>query len=120
MSIPPTPPPNLEQRRRSGQSCDLIDVRTPLEFCDAHVEYARNVPLDQLDPEAIMRARNDKSGEPLFVVCQARSFTKKDSRMSSTSKAVLKRVWPLGYRSFAARKRSRSNGRFGLLRGRWC
>ena len=70
MSIPTISPANLEQRRRSGQSCDLIDVRTPLEYRDAHVEYARNVPLDQLDPEAIMRARNDKSGEPLFVVCQ--------------------------------------------------
>ena len=70
MSISTISPAGLEQRRRSGQSCDLIDVRTPLEYRDSHVEYARNVPLDQLDPEAIMRARNGNSGEPLYVVCQ--------------------------------------------------
>jgi len=70
MSIPTILPSGLEQRRRSGQSCDLIDVRTPLEYRDVHVEFAKNVPLDQLDPEAIMRARNGSSGEPLYVVCQ--------------------------------------------------
>jgi rhodanese-related sulfurtransferase len=70
MSIPTISPAGLAQRSRSGQSCDLIDVRTPLEFRDSHVEFARNVPLDQLDPESIMRARNGNSGEPLYVVCQ--------------------------------------------------
>jgi len=70
MSIPSITPASLDERRRSGKSCDLIDVRTPLEYRDSHVEYARNVPLDQLDPEAIMRARNGSSGEPLYVVCQ--------------------------------------------------
>jgi rhodanese-related sulfurtransferase len=48
----------------------LIDVRTPLEFRDTHVEFARNVPLDDLDPDAIMRARNGSAGEPLYVICQ--------------------------------------------------
>ena len=70
MSIPTISPSGLAQRCKAGQSCDLIDVRTPLEFREAHVEFARNVPLDQLDPESIMRARNGNSGEPLYVVCQ--------------------------------------------------
>ncbi len=70
MSIPQISPAALAKRHQTGESCDLIDVRTPLEFRDTHVEFARNVPLDQLDPEAIMRARNGKSGEPLYVVCQ--------------------------------------------------
>lgn len=70
MSVPTISASALAQRCRNGQSCDLIDVRTPLEFRDAHVEFARNVPLDQLEPESIMRARNGNSGEPLYVVCQ--------------------------------------------------
>jgi rhodanese-related sulfurtransferase len=70
MSIPTISPTGLAQRCQNGQSCDLIDVRTPLEFRDAHVEFARNVPLDRLDPESIMKARNGNAGEPLYVVCQ--------------------------------------------------
>lgn len=70
MGVPSISPTDLAQRNKSGQSCELIDVRTPLEFRDTHVEFARNVPLDQLDPDAIMRARNGNSAEPLFVVCQ--------------------------------------------------
>lgn len=70
MSVPTISPLGLAQRRKAGQSCDLIDVRTPVEYREVHVEFARNVPLDQLDPESIMRARNGNSGEPLYVICQ--------------------------------------------------
>ena len=42
----------------------------PSNFAKRHVEFARNVPLDQLDPESIMRARNGNTGEPLYVICQ--------------------------------------------------
>src|SRR3954465_14775484 len=70
MSVPTISPAGLAQRCQNGQSCDLIDVRTPLEFRDAHGEFARNVPVDQLDPESIMRARNGSSAEPLYVACQ--------------------------------------------------
>lgn len=71
MSIESISPSGLLQRRQSGKSCDLIDVRTRAEFREVHVEFARNVPLDQLDADSIMKARNGSSGEPLYVVCQA-------------------------------------------------
>ncbi len=32
---------------------------------------ARNVPLDQLDPAQIVRARNGSANEPLYVVCRS-------------------------------------------------
>src|SRR3954454_15387842 len=70
MAIATISPSDLLQRQKLGQSCDLIDVRTPAEYRETHVEFARNVPLDQLDPDSVMRARNGSSGEPLFVVCQ--------------------------------------------------
>ena len=70
MGVNTISPAELSQRRQAGKSCELIDVRTPLEFRDVRVEFARNIPLDQLDPEAIMRAGNGNAGEPLYFICQ--------------------------------------------------
>lgn len=55
--------------RGAGQ-VELIDVRTPAEFREMHVQFARNVPLDQLDPAAVMRGRA-ALGEPLYVICRS-------------------------------------------------
>ena len=52
------------------QDVDLIDVRTPVEFREVHATIARNVPLDVLDPQAIMDARNGAS-EPLYFICRS-------------------------------------------------
>jgi rhodanese-related sulfurtransferase len=70
MNISTISPADLAQRHRQGQSCELIDVRTPVEFRESHVEFARNVPLDQLDPAAVMQARKGNSSEPLYLICQ--------------------------------------------------
>ncbi len=58
------------------QSVDVIDVRTPAEFRQLHATIARNVPLDSLDPEAVMTARNGTAREgtadqPLYVICKS-------------------------------------------------
>src|SRR5262249_13199238 len=70
MEIATISPTGLLQRRQAGQSCDLIDVRTPAEYREMHVEFARSVPLDQLNPDSIIKQRNGNSGEPLYVICQ--------------------------------------------------
>jgi rhodanese-related sulfurtransferase len=54
----------------NGRKIELIDVRTPVEFREVHVEFARNVPLDQLDPAAIMHAYGN-SHDPLYVICRS-------------------------------------------------
>jgi len=61
-------PPELAQK---CQSCEveLIDVRTPAEFEECHVVAARCVPLDRLDPKALMSARSDPQA-PLYVICR--------------------------------------------------
>ena len=64
-------PTRLAELCKQGTKIDLIDVRTPVEYQAIHVEIARNVPLDQLDPEALMQARNGSSTEPLYVICQS-------------------------------------------------
>ena len=56
----------------NGHNCaEIIDVRTPVEFREVRAATARNVPLDVLDPHAIMRDRNGSADEPLYVICKA-------------------------------------------------
>lgn len=56
---------------QSGGDVDLIDVRMPAEFCAAHAAGATNVPLDTLDPASIAGARNGRSEQPLYLICQS-------------------------------------------------
>lgn len=65
-------PQELSQRRNSGQLIDLIDVRTPVEFREVHVDFARNVPLDRLDAEAL-KSQGNGAAEPLYVICRSGS-----------------------------------------------
>lgn len=64
-------PQELAQLQQSGQSLELIDVRTPVEYRELHVEFARNVPLDQLDPQAMRAERASDADRPLYVICRS-------------------------------------------------
>jgi rhodanese-related sulfurtransferase len=48
---------------------DLLDVRTPEEFSDIRAAHARNIPLDTLDPLAIVHTRTTPAEEPLYFIC---------------------------------------------------
>ncbi len=61
----------LNELCQSGQSVDLIDVRTPVEFREVHSVYARNVPLDSLKPDAVMSGREAAADQPLYVICRS-------------------------------------------------
>lgn len=71
MSVPSITPVQLKDLFTAGKSIHLIDVRTPAEFQEVHVEFARNVPLDRLDPAAI--PGTGPPGEPLYVICRSGS-----------------------------------------------
>ena len=58
-------PDQLQEIMGSNRDLDLIDVRTPAEFQELHVKSARNVPLDKLDPNAIVKERNGSAEEPV-------------------------------------------------------
>ena len=66
-------PQELAELCKEGKKIDLIDVRTPVEYREVHVEIARNVPLDQLDVTAQMQGRNGSASEPLYVICRSGS-----------------------------------------------
>ncbi|MBU6277138.1 MAG: rhodanese-like domain-containing protein [Planctomycetes bacterium] len=54
--------------RRRGEPVTLIDVRTPAEFGEVHVEQARNIPLDRLDAGAVRSLAGDR---PLYLICKS-------------------------------------------------
>jgi len=55
---------------------ELIDVRTPVEFAEVHVQGARNIPLDRLDPAAL-KGENADHSRTLYVVCRSGSRGRK-------------------------------------------
>ena len=52
-------------------SIEVIDVRTPVEFRGVHIEFARNVPLNRLDPQQLMKQRNGSADQPLYLLCKS-------------------------------------------------
>jgi rhodanese-related sulfurtransferase len=66
MSVPTITPARLAELARAG-AVTLIDVRTPAEFEELRVAFARNVPLDRFDPKAL----GADPGAPIVVVCQS-------------------------------------------------
>jgi rhodanese-related sulfurtransferase len=73
MNVTVIKPQELAGLCKEGKKIDLIDVRTPVEYQEVHVEIARNVPLDRLDATAVMQARNGSASEPLYVICRSGS-----------------------------------------------
>lgn len=73
MNIGTISPQGLAELCRGDNPIDLIDVRTPVEYREAHLAVARNVPLDRLDPAALMQTRNGAKDAPLYVLCRSGS-----------------------------------------------
>lgn len=63
-------PQQLETLHCQGTPIELIDVRTPAEFREVHVPFARNVPLDRLNSAEFQQ--RDPS-QPLYVICRSGS-----------------------------------------------
>jgi rhodanese-related sulfurtransferase len=70
MSITTITPQQLFKVIESGKEVDLIDVRTPAEYREIHISYARNQPLDRLDVDQLV-SRYVNRVEPLYVVCHS-------------------------------------------------
>jgi rhodanese-related sulfurtransferase len=68
-------PCELHGQKICGKAVELIDVRTPVEFAEVHAQYARNVPLDALQPAELIRDRGP-ADPPLYVICRSGSRAK--------------------------------------------
>jgi rhodanese-related sulfurtransferase len=70
-------PRDLAELCKSGKVIEIIDVRTPMEFREVHLQFARNVPLDSLDPATVMKGRTGSDDEPLYLICRSGSRGRK-------------------------------------------
>lgn len=60
---------DIRSRLEAGESVCLLDVRTPAEFREKHIEGSLNIPLDQLSVESITQQCGDD--RDLFFVCKS-------------------------------------------------
>jgi rhodanese-related sulfurtransferase len=67
-------PARLADLRRKGEKVTLIDVRTPAEFGEVHVDFAHNIPLDRLDAQAVTSLAGDG---PVYFVCKSGTRSQK-------------------------------------------
>lgn len=67
MTIQKISPQELQQRRQQG-SIDLIDVRTPVEYAEIHIEGSRLIPLDTLTPDQLVAQQGDRA---LCIICRS-------------------------------------------------
>jgi rhodanese-related sulfurtransferase len=56
---------------REDPSLALIDVRTPLEFKQAHVPQALNIPLDSLAPTKLIESGQLPAEAPIYILCRS-------------------------------------------------
>jgi rhodanese-related sulfurtransferase len=63
-------PKQLFDLHQADKNIELIDVRTPVEYREVHVDFARNVPFDRMDAAELAAGRN---GSPLYVICRSGS-----------------------------------------------
>lgn len=73
MNVASIAPQSLAKLCQDGNKIDIIDVRTPVEYQEVHVVNARNLPLDKIDPAAMMQTRNGSEQEPLYFICRSGS-----------------------------------------------
>ena len=59
--------PGAEAKKWVAGGALLLDVRTPEEYADGHLDGAQNVPVDQID-QAIPKLAKDR---PVVVYCAA-------------------------------------------------
>lgn len=76
MNVPTINPRDLADLCRD-RKIDLIDVRTPMEYREVHIPDARNIPLDQLDVQAVLVGRNGMGDQPVYLICRSGSRGRK-------------------------------------------
>jgi rhodanese-related sulfurtransferase len=71
MSVSTITPRQLNEICAGGKHVELVDVRTPVEFAEIHATFARNIPLDRLDPKIVQQSRDGCAEDPVYVICRS-------------------------------------------------
>jgi rhodanese-related sulfurtransferase len=60
-------PVELQQILSAQPDAAVLDVRTPVEFAEVRVPQARNVPLDELNPNSLQFPKS----QPVYLLCRS-------------------------------------------------
>jgi len=60
-------PIELQNLLAAQPGLPLLDVRSPVEFAEVHVPQARNVPLDDLQPDQLQFQKD----QPVYLLCRS-------------------------------------------------
>lgn len=63
-------PLELEKLLSANPKLTLLDVRTPVEFDQAHIKGSINIPLDQLIPAVFLKNNNFTKEQKVCLLCQ--------------------------------------------------
>lgn len=63
-------PADLQKLLAENASLAVIDVRSPGEFSAVHVTQAQNLPLDTLNPHALVNSGRVPRNQPFYILCQ--------------------------------------------------
>jgi rhodanese-related sulfurtransferase len=63
-------PIELQRLLQTDPDLILLDVRTSVEYAEAHVPEARNEPLHKLQPEKLVASGALPGERPVFLICQ--------------------------------------------------
>lgn len=61
----------LNKLLREQPGLNLIDVRTPVEYAEVHVEEAKNVPLNELNVGEVYETHRLKLDQPVYILCRS-------------------------------------------------
>ncbi|MEI7728671.1 MAG: rhodanese-like domain-containing protein [Verrucomicrobiota bacterium] len=64
-------PAELAKLLADQPALPLLDVRTPVEFAEVHVLQAVNIPLDQLNPQALLDGNRVNKEKPVYLICRS-------------------------------------------------
>jgi rhodanese-related sulfurtransferase len=64
-------PAELKNILTTQPSSPVIDVRTPVEFAEVHVPQARNIPLDEINPNELAGSGRIRKDQPVYFLCRS-------------------------------------------------
>ncbi len=61
----------LKQLLSNDTQINLVDVRTPAEYREVHVQQARNIPLARVTPEYVQADRQNSASSAVYIICRS-------------------------------------------------
>jgi rhodanese-related sulfurtransferase len=61
----------LEKKLSANPGLTVLDVRTPVEFEQTHIEGSINIPLDQFNPSDFLKNNSYPKEHKVYLICQS-------------------------------------------------